>query len=167
MQTSEALQLSDPAVVGRYLQIRSVLHDRHLARVEQLIRERYEVQTTRRIHSTLVADVRTGFVRPGEGELWPVVFLTAVDIFAALCVQIDDERVAALGTRLNGPQPIRHRSWEDWWGWQTPLSGLHPYFFEVPVNEQEDAFAAWFSVGLEWLAHTGLLLRKAAADVSG
>ncbi len=166
MQSSETLQVSDPAVVARYLQLRSVLHDRHLARVEQLILDRYEVQPTRRIHSTLVADVRGGFLRAGEGELWPVVFLTAVDITAALCVQIDQERVAALGTRINGPQPIRHRSWEDWWGWQTSLTGLHARFFELSVAEQEDAFASWFLNGLEWLANAALLNRRGPSAAS-
>jgi hypothetical protein len=160
MQTSECLQVSDPSVVGRYLQLRSILHDRHLARVERLIPERYDVQTTRRIHPTLVADVRTGFVRPGEGEMWPVVFLTAVDVTVALAVQLDDDRVADLGTGLRGPQPIRHRGWESWWGWESPLAALHPQFFDLPAAEQEDAVAAWFSSGLEWLAHNALLHRK-------
>jgi hypothetical protein len=160
MQSSEALQVSDPAVVGRYLQLRSVLHDRHLARVERMIVERFEVQPTRRIHPTLTADVRSGFVRPGEGEMWPIVFLTAVDVTVALAVQIDDARVAALGTALRGPQPIRHRAWDGWWGWESTLLGLHANFFELPAAEQEDAVAAWFNLGLEWLAHNALLGRK-------
>src|SRR5438105_520523 len=121
MQTSEALRESDAAVVARYLQVRSVLNDRHLARVDRLIQERYLVQPSRRIPATLVAHVRGGFLRPGEGELWPVVFLTAVDVSVALCVQLSAERVAGLGTSLNGPQRLRHLHWEDWWGWEKPL----------------------------------------------
>src|SRR5690349_6577287 len=118
MQTSEALRASDAAVVARYLQLRTVLHDRHLARVERLVQERYLVQPSRHIHPTLVAHVRSGFARPGEGELWPVVFLTTVDVSIALCVDLTAERVASLGTMINGPQRLRHRGWENWWGWE-------------------------------------------------
>src|ERR1700720_2787956 len=92
------LQPSDPAVVARYLQLRALLHDRHLARVERLILDRYVVQSTKRIHSTLPVHLRTGFVRPGEGELWPVVFMTTVDITLGLCVELSGDRVAGLGT---------------------------------------------------------------------
>jgi hypothetical protein len=160
MQTSEALRASDAAVVARYLQLRSVIHDRHLARVERLIQERYLVQPSRRNHPTLVAHVRSGFVRPGEGELWPVVFLTTVDITFALCVDLSSERVASLGTMLNGPQRLRHRSWEDWWGWEKSLGAFEPGFFEMSAVGQEDVIAAWYAECLEWLAGSGLLRRK-------
>jgi hypothetical protein len=159
MQTSEALRAADSAVVARYLQVRSIFHDRHLARVERIIQERFLVQPTRRIPATLVAQVRGGYVRPGEGELWPVVFQTPVDISLALCVQLSGERVAALGTTLNGPRRQRHRGWEDWWGWEQPLAALHPTFFDMTALQQEDLFAAWFDEGLEWLANAGLLRR--------
>lgn len=159
MQTPEALRVSDAAVVARYLQVRSVLNDHILARVERLVTERYRVQPTRRIHTTLVCQVRTGFVRPGQGELWPVAFLTAVDISLALCVQISPERLAALGTMLNGPQRLRHRSWEDWWGWEKSLGEFHPQFFDLSAAQQEDAAVAWYTDGLEWLVGSGLLHR--------
>src|SRR5258708_503474 len=109
MQSSDALRVSDAAVVARYLQLRSLLHDRHLTLVERLILDRYLVHPTRRLPSTLVSNVRTGFIRPGEGELWPVVFLTTVDISVGLCVELPAERVAGLGTTLNGPRRIRQR----------------------------------------------------------
>jgi hypothetical protein len=161
MESAECLRVSDPAVVARYLLVRSVLHDRHLARVERLILERYDVAPTRRIHPTLVSDVRSGFVRPGEGEMWPVVLLTAVDVTVALYVEISPERVAGLGTMLNGPQRVRHRGWEDdWWGWESPLTGLHPQFFERTAAEQEEAVVTWFTTGLEWLVGSGLLRRR-------
>jgi hypothetical protein len=147
-------------VAARYLQLRSAFHDRHLARVERLILERYLVEPTKRIHPTLVAQVRSGFVRPGEGELWPVVFLSTVDITVALGVQLSPERVAGLGTTINGPQRLRHRNWEDWWGWERPLGGLHPQFFEMSAAQQEDVFVAWYAEGLEWLAGGGLMRRK-------
>jgi hypothetical protein len=162
MHTSEALRVSDPVVVSRYLQLRSIFHDRHLARVERHILERYEVQPTRRLPPTLLGVLRTGFVRPGEGEMWPVVFLTAVDVTVALCVTISAERVASLGTVLRGPQRLRHRGWEDWWGWESGLAGLHPQFFDLSPLEQEDTVAAWFAAGLDWLVGNSLLLRKAA-----
>lgn len=160
MSSTEALQVSDPAVVARYLQLRSVLHDRYLARVEKMILERYDVQPTRRVHPTLTLALRGGFVRPGEGEMWPVVHLTTVDISAALCIEIDDARVAAIGTSLRGPQRLRHRGWEDWWGWESCLSSLHERFFELSPLEQEEAFCTWFHAGLEWMAHAGLLRRR-------
>jgi hypothetical protein len=160
MEPAECLRVSDPAVVTRYLQLRSVLHDRHLARVERLISERYDVRSTRRIHSTLLTDVRSGFESPPEGELWPVLFLTAVDISMALCVQIGEERMAQMGTTLKGPKRIRQRGWEGWWGWESPLAALHPQFFDLPPLEQEDAIAAWFLANLEWLVHAGLLRHK-------
>ena len=161
MQTSEAFRVSDPAVVARYLQLRSTLHDRHLARVERLIEERYQVRPAPRGHASLVALARAGFVRPGEGELWPVVFLTAVDISVALCVELAPERVANLGTVVNGPQRLRHRGWEDWWGWEQPLGALHPQFFDLTALSQEEALVGWYAEGLEWLAGNGLLRRKA------
>jgi hypothetical protein len=160
MDPTEALKASDAAVVARFLQVRAVFHDRHLARVERLIQERYLVQPSRRLHSTLIAHVRGGFVRPGEGELWPVVFLTVVDISLALCVELSEERVAGLGTMLNGPHRLRHRTWEDWWGWEKPLGTLHPDFFDWSVQQQEDAVVAWYQECLDWLANGGLLLHK-------
>jgi hypothetical protein len=164
MESAECIRLSDPSVVARYLQLRSVLHDRHLVRVERLFPQRYEVQPARRMPATLQADVRGGFVSPGVGELWPVVFLTAVDVSVALCVQIQEDVMTQLGTTLNGPQRIRHRGWEEWWGWESPLAGLHARFFELLPLEQEDTIAAWFAAHLEWLAHAGLLRRKAAGS---
>ena len=110
--------------VARYLQVRSQFHDRLLPRVESHIEARYRVQPIRRITATLVALVHGGFMRPVEGELWPVVFLTPVDISLALCVQIAPERLTGLGTVLNGPQRIRHRHWEDWWGWEISAAGV-------------------------------------------
>jgi hypothetical protein len=160
MDNTEILKASDAVVVARFLQIRAVFHDRHLAHVERLIQERYLVQPTRRLHSTLVAHIRTGFVRPGEGDLWPVVFLTAVDISLALCVELSEERVANLGTMVNGPHRLRHRNWEDWWGWEKPLGALQADFFDLPVNLQEEAIVAWYQECLEWLASSGLLLHR-------
>jgi hypothetical protein len=160
MESAESIRASDPAVVARYLQLRSVLHERHLARVERLIAERYDVQPTRRFHSTLLSDVRAGFLQADAGELWPVLFLSAVDVTVALCVQIAEEVMARMGTTLKGPKRIRHRGWENWWGWESPLSGLHPEFFDLPPLEQEDAITAWYSANLEWLCHAGLLRRK-------
>ncbi len=165
MHTSDALQPSDPAVVARYLQLRGAFHDRHLARVERHVLERYEVQPTRRVPQTLLAVVRTGFVRPGEGEMWPVVFLTALDVTVALCVAISAERVASLGTVLRGPQRLRHRGWQDWWGWESTLAGLHERFFDLSPLEQEDAVAAWFATGFDWLVGNGLLFRKPAVPL--
>ncbi len=160
MDTADALRPSDPAVVARYLQLRSHFHDRLLAQVEALIRDRYQVQAIQRIHPTLTALARVGFLRPGEGELWPVVFLTPVDVTLALCVQIGEERLAALGTTVNGPQRLRHRHWEDWWGWETNLAGVHARFFELDAAEQEQAMRVWYGEALEWLAHSRLLRRK-------
>lgn len=160
MSSPEKLQPSDPAAVTRYLQVRTLLHDRCLARVERMILERYDVEPTHRLPATLTAEHRGGFVRPDEGEIWPVVFLTAADVFVALCVQISPERVAGLGTQLNGPQRLRHRHWEDWWGWETPLAGVHPRFFDMGAAQQDEAIAVWYARGLEWLANSGLLRRK-------
>jgi hypothetical protein len=164
MQPPEALRLADAAVVARYLLVRSVIHDRHLARVERLVLERYLVEPSRRVHPTLLAHVRAGFERPDEGELWPVAFLTAVDVSLALCVELSTERVAELGTTVNGPQRLRHRGWEDWWGWETALGALRPDFFDLGPAEQEDAIAAWYGEHLEWLTGAGLLARRPGAQ---
>ena len=160
MDSFEGLRESDPAVVARYLALRGCLHDTVLARVETLLCERYLVEPTRRIPATLTAVARNGFVRPAEGEIWPVVFLTAVDIYPALCIQITPERLTALGTTLNGPQRLRHRHWEDWWGWETRLADLRPRFFELPAAEQLDTLLGWYAECLEWLARNALLTRK-------
>jgi len=159
MPLGDGIRVSDAAGVARYLQLRSHFHDRVLSRVESHIEARYRVEPTRRITATLVALVRAGFTRPIEGELWPVVFLTPVDVSLALCVQITAERLTHLGTVLNGPQRIRHRHWEDWWGWETSLEGLGPKFFELPAAEQDDAMVAWYIEHLEWLAQSGLMQR--------
>jgi hypothetical protein len=159
MPPTDALRAGDAAVVARYLQVRAVFHDGLLARLERLVPERYQVQLTRRVVPTLVAQVRAGFFRPGQGEVWPVVFLTTVDVSAALCVEIAPEVLAALGTVLNGPQRLRHRYWEDWWGWERPLAEVHEQFFDLPAGQQLDALVAWYLEGFEWLAHNGLLLR--------
>ena len=80
MPQPECLRVSDAAVVARFLQIRALVHDHPLERIERHVAQRYAVEPTRRIPPTLVSHVRAGFVRPGEGELWPVVFMTTVDI---------------------------------------------------------------------------------------
>jgi hypothetical protein len=157
------LRASDPAVAARYLQLRSLFHNRLLARVEQLVAERYQVQATTRVHPTLVALVRSGFVRPGEGELWPIVFLTAVDVSLVLAVQLSAERVGGLGTSLKGPTRLRHRHWEDWWGWETPLADARPDLYQLTAAEQEEALLAWYAEGLEWLANNGLMRRRLQA----
>lgn len=160
MDSSSAIRLSDPATVMRYLQLRSHLHDRVLARVEQQVLQRYDVQPTGRIPATLIALVRKGFVRAAEGEVWPAVFLTPVDITLAMCVQITNERLTSLGTVIDGPQRIKHRHWEDWWGWEVALERVHVRFFDVTPAEQEAAMLSWFTDRFEWLAHNGLLRRR-------
>jgi hypothetical protein len=160
VMNAEAVRASDPAVVARYLQLRSLVHDRHLAPVERLIHERYLVQPTHRLPPTLVAHVHLGFLRPGEGELWPVVFMNTVDVTLGLCVELSPDRVADLGTTLNGPRRIRQRHWEGWWGWECPLGQLRDNFFELPAAAQEEAVTAWYAEHLEWLAHNGLLRRR-------
>lgn len=160
MASPNSLRSSDAAVVARYLQVRSLLHDRHLAHVEHLILNRFTVQPIRRIHSTFAAHVRAGFVRPGEGELWPVVFTTTIGLSVALCVELSPERVADLGTTHNGPQRIRHRGWEGWWGWEVSLAQIVPNFFDLDADAQECAILEWFDARLEWLARGGLLRRK-------
>lgn len=160
MPPADALWAGDAAAVSRYLQIRALIHDHYLPRVEKLIQSRYVVRPAQGITSTLVSHVRGGFLRPGEGELWPVIFTTMVDISVALCVQLSDERVANLGTMINGPQRIRHRGWEDWWGWERPIGHLHPEFFGLSPELQEDALVHWYLEGCEWLAGSGLLRRR-------
>ncbi len=159
MPLGDEIRVSDAAVVTRYLQLRGHFHDCILPRVESHIEARYRVQPTRRLTATLVALVRGGYTRPSEGELWPVVFLTPVDISLALCAQITPERLTNLGTVLNGPQRIRHRHWEDWWGWETGLAALRPNFFELSAAEQDGAMVAWYAEHLEWLAQGGLMQR--------
>jgi hypothetical protein len=160
MDRSDGLRLSDAAVVARYLFVRSHLNNRLLAQVEALIQDRYDVQPAQRTAATVTTLARGGFVRPGEGELWPVVFVTAVDITLALCLEISPQRIASLGTMLKGPQRLRHRHWEDWWGWETPLAGVHPQFFELPAAAQDDAMKAWYVTCLDWLANSHLLWPK-------
>jgi hypothetical protein len=160
MQSPDALRASDAAVVARYLQLRSLLHDRFLARVERLVLDRYLVHPTRRMPSTLVCNVRTGFLRPGEGELWPAVFLTTVDISLGLCFELPADRVANLGTMLNGPHRLRQRGWEDWWGWERSIGQVRPGFFDLDADLQEEAVVAWYAEGLEWLAGAGLLRKR-------
>jgi len=155
----EGLRAGDDAVVARYLQIRSLFHDGLLARLERLIPERYQVALSRRIAPTLLAQVRSGFVRPEEDEIWPVLFLTPVEIRIAVCVQITSEQLANLGTVLNGPYRIRQRHWEDWWGWEEPLAEIAPDFFELPGDQQQELLVGWIVEKLEWLANNGLLQR--------
>ncbi len=157
---TEAFRVSDAAVVARYLQIRSLVNDKLLAHVEKGIQDRYRVAPARRLASTLTAHVRSGFVRADGGEVWPVVFLTAVDISAALCAQLSPEWLASLGTTLNGPQRLRHRLWEDWWGWEKGLAALHPRFFDLAADQQQDVVLAFYREGFEWLVQNGLLTRK-------
>jgi hypothetical protein len=159
MSSGDGLRVSDAAVVARSLQLRSHFHDRILARVEHHVETHYRLRPTHRVLATLVALVRGGFERPVEGELWPVVFLTAVDVSLALCLRIAPERVASMGTVLGGPQRIRHRYWEDWWGWETTLAGVRPGFFDLSAAEQDDAMVGWFVDHLEWLAQSGLMQR--------
>lgn len=159
MSLPDGMRVSDPTVVARYLQIRTLFHDQLLSRVERLVNERYSLVSTRRILSTLTALVRSGWARSDGEEIWPVVFLTSVDVTVALCVQISAENLANLGTLLNGPQRIRHRLWEDWWGWEKGLQGLHPGFYDLTWAEQEEAIVSWYQDGFEWLARGGLIQR--------
>jgi hypothetical protein len=161
MPTTDELQAGDPVVVARFLQVRTIL-DRWMARVERLTLDEYDVTPTRRLAATLTTHLRAGFFRPGEGEMWPVVFLSAVDLTAALCVEISPERVANLGTQLNGPRRLRRRHWEDWWGWETPLGEIVKDFFDLAADRQEEAFVAWYAENLKWLAHGGLLRHRGA-----
>jgi hypothetical protein len=159
MSPGDGLRVSDAAVVARYLQLRSHFHDRILARVESHIEAHYRVRRAHPRAATLVALVRGGYERPAEGELWPVVFLTPVDVSLALCLRIAPERLTSMGTVLRGPQRIRHRHWEDWWGWETTLTGVSPSFFDLPAAEQDGATVAWYVERLEWLAQSGLMQR--------
>jgi hypothetical protein len=61
---------------------------------------------------------------------------------------------------LEGPQRLRHRHWEDWWGWETTLAGVHPQFFALSADQQGEAMLAWYTEHLAWLARSGLLRRK-------
>lgn len=158
--SSDGLRESDPAVVVRYLQLRSFVNDKLLARLEKVIEDTYQVVPSRRLVSTLTAHVRSGFVRPDGGEVWPVVFLTAVDITVALCAQLSPEWLGSLGTTLNGPQRLKHRMWEDWWGWERTLAAVHAQFFDLPPDHQEDALINFYRKGFEWLVHNRLVARK-------
>lgn len=163
MDPTEQLQLTDTTVVARYLQLRSLFLDGLFPQIEERIELRYDVQPTRRLSSSLVALVRNGFEHVGDGELWPVVFLTPVNISLALCVQLTGERLAELGTVVNGPRPIRHRLWEEWWGWETTLPELHPRLFQLYGPEQETLILTWYDKNLDWLARNGLMKRKRPA----
>jgi hypothetical protein len=158
VQTVETLRPSDEGVVARYLQIRSLFHDGLLGRLERLIPQRYQAALIRQSASTLVAQVRGGFARPNGCEIWPVVFLTPVEVRIALCLQITSEELGRLGTVLNGPYRIRQRNWEDWWGWEKPLSEV-PDFFDAPGDQQQELLVGWCLECLEWLANNGLLQR--------
>jgi hypothetical protein len=160
MNASDGLREIDDSVVTRYLQIRSFFHERVLGRIGERILEQFAVTPTRRIGATVVALLRNGFVRLDEGELWPVVFLTPVHIAPALCVQISGERLAELGTMLNGPQRIRERHWEDWVGWETPLASLAPTFHNLSHEEQEATILGWYQNHLDWLVNADLLQRR-------
>ncbi|MBY0524465.1 MAG: hypothetical protein K2R98_13750 [Gemmataceae bacterium] len=160
MPPSDGLQISDAAVVARYLRLRNYFHDELLPQIEHALEQKYEVQPARRIPLTLGSLVRNGFLRPREGELWPVVFLTPVNISMALAVQLTTERLTALGTVVNGPRPLRHRHWEDWWGWEATLAEIHPRIFHLFAPEQEAVVLNWYNSHLEWLARNGLLGRK-------
>lgn len=157
---SEQLYESDPAVVARYFRLRNQFHDHLLAAVERQLCARYAVEPTRRIPTTLTALVRSGWYRPGEGEIWPVVLLGNT-VTLALFIQLSGERLAELGTVMNGPRPMRHhRHWEEMWGWETTLTDVHPQLFTLPAPAQEVALVGWYNLGLEWLARNGLLKRK-------
>jgi hypothetical protein len=160
MDPVPGLQQSDCGVVARYLQVRTQLHDGPLTEVATLIESQYQVRPTRRIPATLIALVRGGFTRPGEGELWPVIFLGNVDITLALAAQISSERLSCLGTVIDGPHRIKHRHWEDWWGWEVSFGELPGPFYELSTADQQATMVTWFSNKLEWLARNGLLRRK-------
>jgi hypothetical protein len=160
MTPAEQIHESDPAVVARFLQLRSYFHDTLLMLVDHLLRSRYELEPTRRIPATMTTLLRNGYHRPGEGEIWPVIFLGAVDITLGLFIQLEGERLAGLGTVINGPRPIRHRHWEDMWGWETSLGAVHSRLFTLPPAEQEAALLGWYNMGMEWLARNGLMKRK-------
>src|SRR5260370_41364512 len=102
MPTTDELRAGDPVVVARFLQIRTVL-DRHMARVERLVLDQYDGAPTRRLTAPLPTHLRSGFVRPGQGELWPGVFLAAVDLTPALVGGSSPERVADIRPPIHGP----------------------------------------------------------------
>jgi hypothetical protein len=159
--SAEQLHETDPAVVARYFRLRTYFHDHLLAEVERQLNARYELQPTRRIPATLTTLVRNGGYRSGEGEIWPIVFLGFAGISLGLFVELSSERLAALGTVVNGPRPMRHhRHWEEMWGWEMPLPSLHPQLFAFPAAAQEATMLGWYNVGLEWLARNGLMKRK-------
>lgn len=159
--SSEQLRASDPVVVMRYLRLRNYFQDSLLARVDAHLAERYEVQPTRRVPSALMVLVRNGYQRPGEGEVWPLVFLGPMDVTLGLLIDLSNDRLAALGTVLNGPRPMRHhRHWEDLWGWETPLGEVHPQLFTLDPDGQASALFGWYTSGLEWLVRNGLMKRK-------
>jgi hypothetical protein len=160
MDQTEELRLTDAAVIARYLQLRCHLQDHILVPVEERIESRYDVQPTRRQSATLTVLLHNGFLRPDEGEIWPVVFLTPVNITLALCIQLTAEKLAALGTVVNGPRPIRQRHWEDWWGWEATPAEIHPRLFQLMGPEQEELILTWYEKNLDWLARNGLMARK-------
>jgi hypothetical protein len=65
-----------------------------------------------------------------------------------------------MGTMLHGPRRLRHRHWEDWFGWETVPGGTDPQFFQLPADEQDRAMLAWYDAHLDWLANGGLLARR-------
>jgi hypothetical protein len=81
-------------------------------------------------------------------------------VYLALCVELSPERVAELGTTLNGPRRIRQRGWDEWWGWEKPIGQVHDGFFDLEPGQQEEAVLAWYGESLEWLAREGLLKRR-------
>ena len=69
-------------------------------------------------------------------------------------------RLPALRTTVNGPQRIRQRGWEGWWGWEAGLGGVQADFYDLSAATQEEAVEAWFAARLEWLTAGGLLRAK-------
>jgi hypothetical protein len=165
MLSSDKLHESDPAVVARYLHLRNYFHDQLLEKVDKLLSTRYEVQPTRRIPSSLTTLVRNGYFRPDEGEIWPIVFVNTVDITLALFIQLSNERLADLGTVMNGPRPVRHLHWEEMWGWEMPLAAVQPRFFTLEADAQAEALLNWYTGCMEWLVRNGLMKRKAISPV--
>ncbi len=160
MPLGDGLKAGDPGVVARYLQIRGYFYDQVLAEVEKALVASYVVVAVRRIPPTLPVLVRQGFLRPGDGEIWPVVFLSPRGVSVAVCAQISSTRLAALGTTVNGPQRIRQKTWEGWWGWETRLGDVSPGFFELAGAEQDQALSGWYERRFEWLATNGLMRRR-------
>lgn len=162
MFATEQLYESDPAAVARYLHLRSYFHDRLLMEVDKQMRTQYELQPTRRVPATMTTLVINGYFRPGEGEIWPLVLLGVVDITLGLFIQMGSDRLASLGTVVNGPRPVKHRHWEEMWGWETSLGSVHPQLYRLAPADQEAALLSWYRIGLEWLARNGLMKRKTA-----